>query len=340
MGEAQLKELKNINLSLTTLGKVIYALSSGDKKKATGAFRESKLTRLLQESLTGNTLTFIIANLSPSFRNIEETMNTLKFVERAHHITMQVKPTDINAENPESMAKLQREVLYLRDLLDLKKQGVGSEELPAQLAKLKHENDQLKKRSGGPTEQLERLQKENKQMRHSIVELQYQLKQVSDHDSLSSHYVEELKNDKIKYYMPSSRGNSSGRSSEDESSRQESRLSNSLVQAGRKIAFNKAPNKQTIDVVPSRSHEKKSILNRLNALEDRRRSKEHRLIEEMETIDRKEHRYSPARVGSGHGVGGGSGKVSGKREANQYRAQRKNDYSNKIKELEAKLYKK
>lgn len=47
MGEDQLKELKNINLSLTTLGKVIYALSSGDKKAA-GAFRESKLTRLLQ----------------------------------------------------------------------------------------------------------------------------------------------------------------------------------------------------------------------------------------------------------------------------------------------------
>ena len=47
MGDMQLKQLKNINLSLTTLGKVIYALSSGDKK-ASGAFRESKLTRLLQ----------------------------------------------------------------------------------------------------------------------------------------------------------------------------------------------------------------------------------------------------------------------------------------------------
>jgi hypothetical protein len=38
MGDAQLKELKNINLSLTTLGKVIYALSSGEKKMS-GAFR-------------------------------------------------------------------------------------------------------------------------------------------------------------------------------------------------------------------------------------------------------------------------------------------------------------
>ena len=39
MGDAQLKQLKNINLSLTTLGKVIYALSSNDKKKASGSFR-------------------------------------------------------------------------------------------------------------------------------------------------------------------------------------------------------------------------------------------------------------------------------------------------------------
>jgi hypothetical protein len=46
MGGEQLKELKNINLSLTTLGKVIYSLSAGEKK--VGAFRESKLTRLLQ----------------------------------------------------------------------------------------------------------------------------------------------------------------------------------------------------------------------------------------------------------------------------------------------------
>jgi len=79
MADVQLKELKNINLSLTTLGKVIFALSSGDKK-AVAAFRESKLTRLLQESLTGNTFTFIFGNLSPSSKNLEETINTLKFV--------------------------------------------------------------------------------------------------------------------------------------------------------------------------------------------------------------------------------------------------------------------
>lgn len=76
--------MKNINQSLTTLGKVIYSLSSGGKNVP--SFRESKLTRLLQDSLTANTFTFIVGNISPSLQNNDETLNTLKFVERARHV--------------------------------------------------------------------------------------------------------------------------------------------------------------------------------------------------------------------------------------------------------------
>jgi hypothetical protein len=54
-------ELKNINLSLTTLGKVISCLSQKNQK---APFRESKLTRLLQDSLGGNTFTTIIATIT------------------------------------------------------------------------------------------------------------------------------------------------------------------------------------------------------------------------------------------------------------------------------------
>ncbi len=78
-------------MSLTTLGKVINSLSSTKKSNVT-AFRESKLTRLLQESLTMNTNTFIIGAISPSSKNLEETINTLKFAERASHVTMKIKP--------------------------------------------------------------------------------------------------------------------------------------------------------------------------------------------------------------------------------------------------------
>ena len=88
MSNEHFKQLKNINQSLTTLGKVIASLSS--KSKSVASFRESKLTRLLQDSLTGNTFTFIVGNISPSINNMDETMNTLKFVERARHVMIQI----------------------------------------------------------------------------------------------------------------------------------------------------------------------------------------------------------------------------------------------------------
>jgi hypothetical protein len=61
MDQSHLDELKNINLSLTTLGRVINCLSTKQKK---APFRESKLTRLLQDSLGGNTYTSIIATIT------------------------------------------------------------------------------------------------------------------------------------------------------------------------------------------------------------------------------------------------------------------------------------
>lgn len=49
-----------------------------------------------------------MANLSPSIKNLEETINTLKFVERANHITLKVKPTELTGANPDTVNKLQK----------------------------------------------------------------------------------------------------------------------------------------------------------------------------------------------------------------------------------------
>lgn len=78
-------ELRNINLSLTTLGKVIQMLSKGSTSEHEThiPFRESKLTRLLQDSLGGNTETYLIATVSPLLESIDETISTLKFADRA-----------------------------------------------------------------------------------------------------------------------------------------------------------------------------------------------------------------------------------------------------------------
>ena len=80
MSKKHIKELKNINLSLTCLGKVISALS---KKKIYIPFRESKLTRILQESLSGNNFTTLIATISPLECYLSETISTLKFASKA-----------------------------------------------------------------------------------------------------------------------------------------------------------------------------------------------------------------------------------------------------------------
>ena len=66
-----------INQSLTTLGKVINALT--DKKQSHVPYRESKLTRILSESLGGNSKTCLVITCSPHPYNDMETLSTLRF---------------------------------------------------------------------------------------------------------------------------------------------------------------------------------------------------------------------------------------------------------------------
>lgn len=78
-----------INRSLTTLGKVINALT--DKKATHIPYRESKLTRILSESLGGNSKTCLIITCSPHPYNDQETLSTLRFGQRARSIKNNAK---------------------------------------------------------------------------------------------------------------------------------------------------------------------------------------------------------------------------------------------------------
>lgn len=80
-----LQEAKKINQSLSSLGNVINALTD-EKKKSHIPYRDSKLTRLLQESLGGNSKTTLIITCSPSVYNEQETISTLRFGQRAKAI--------------------------------------------------------------------------------------------------------------------------------------------------------------------------------------------------------------------------------------------------------------
>jgi kinesin family member 17 len=80
----RLKEATKINLSLSALGNVISALVDGKAKHI--PYRDSKLTRLLQDSLGGNTKTLMVAAVSPADNNYDETLSTLRYANRAKNI--------------------------------------------------------------------------------------------------------------------------------------------------------------------------------------------------------------------------------------------------------------
>lgn len=85
----RLKEANKINLSLSALGNVISALVDG--KSSHIPYRDSKLTRLLQDSLGGNTKTVMIANVSAASDSYDETLGTLRYASRAKNIKNQPK---------------------------------------------------------------------------------------------------------------------------------------------------------------------------------------------------------------------------------------------------------
>jgi kinesin family protein 5 len=85
----QLEEAKTINKSLSALGQVIMALT--DEKATHVPYRDSKLTRILQDSLGGNSRTVLIVACSPSSYNAPETVSTMRFGMRAKSITNKVK---------------------------------------------------------------------------------------------------------------------------------------------------------------------------------------------------------------------------------------------------------
>nr|XP_040143967.1 kinesin-like protein KIF17 isoform X1 [Ictidomys tridecemlineatus] len=109
----RLKEATKINLSLSALGNVISALVDGRCKHI--PYRDSKLTRLLQDSLGGNTKTLMVACLSPADNNYDETLSTLRYANRAKNIKN--KPR-INEDPKDALLReYQEEIKRLKAIL-------------------------------------------------------------------------------------------------------------------------------------------------------------------------------------------------------------------------------
>jgi len=112
------REAGNINQSLLTLGRVITSLV---EKAPHIPYRESKLTRLLQDSLGGRTLTSIIATISPNHADLEDTISTLEYAQRAKKITnkpeinQKVTLKAVLRDYQDEIEKLRRDLLACRD---------------------------------------------------------------------------------------------------------------------------------------------------------------------------------------------------------------------------------
>ncbi|KAK9987974.1 hypothetical protein SO802_028213 [Lithocarpus litseifolius] len=115
------KEGSYINKSLLTLGTVIGKLSEG--KASHVPYRDSKLTRLLQSSLSGHGHVSLICTVTPASSNMEETHNTLKFASRAKRVEIYASRNKIIDEKS-LIKKYQREISVLKQELDQLKKGM------------------------------------------------------------------------------------------------------------------------------------------------------------------------------------------------------------------------
>ncbi|KAM3173230.1 hypothetical protein ACTXT7_012916 [Hymenolepis weldensis] len=108
------KEATKINLSLSALGNVISALVDANTRHV--PYRDSKLTRLLQNSLGGNTKTLMIACLSSADNNYDETLSTLRYANRAKNI----KNKPVINEDPKDalLRQYQEEIVRLKAMLN------------------------------------------------------------------------------------------------------------------------------------------------------------------------------------------------------------------------------
>ncbi|KAL9189584.1 hypothetical protein ACHAXT_009259 [Thalassiosira profunda] len=180
---SRMKEGININKGLFVLGQVVSALSEvgqrggGSSNHAHIPYRDSKLTRLLQDSLGGNSRTVMIACISPAESNIEESINTLRYAERTRNIKNSAVRNVVSAGLSASEAaalrrenqQLKLELARMESKMIVSNAGGGSgagrfsvaggalstdnmeatSRLQAQCSSLLAENELLKGRAGG-----------------------------------------------------------------------------------------------------------------------------------------------------------------------------------------------
>lgn len=125
------KEGISINAGLASLGKVISQLSCRQAGSHV-SYRDSKLTRLLQDSLGGNAITYMIACITPVEFHMSETLNTLQYAQRARAIQSKPRIQHISDENDKQsvIKRLKAEVAFLREKIRSTEHGGERHSIP------------------------------------------------------------------------------------------------------------------------------------------------------------------------------------------------------------------
>lgn len=158
-------ELTSINSSLTALGQVVRALCSGARHVP---YRDSKLTRLLSDALGGNSVTHILATISPSKLAAEETLSTLLFANRAKNIQVVAERTETVSDSVRAQAAEKSVNELMTRMKALEARAVAADER-AMLAESKLEMSVADLASSRA--ELSRLHEESKVVVESRVEL-------------------------------------------------------------------------------------------------------------------------------------------------------------------------
>ena len=171
-GMARFREGANINKSLLALGNCINALAEGSKYIP---YRNSKLTRLLKDSIGGNCRTVMISNVSASSMTYEDTYNTLRYADRAKKIKIKLKKNVLSVDFQVGQ--------YAKIVEDLK---VQLSECKARVAALEDENAELKN-------QLENAELKNQVVEETQPEVEEQVNQSKQEISQNLEELEMLK---------------------------------------------------------------------------------------------------------------------------------------------------
>jgi chromosome segregation ATPase len=147
------KEGISINAGLASLGKVISQLSSRSGGSYV-SYRDSRLTRLLQDSLGGNAITYMIACVNPAEFHLSETLNTVQYAQRARAIQVkpQIQQVHDDSDKQAAIDRLRAEVQFLRDQIRL--------------------SERTDRKKNGPQERVERQDEREIELQNQLLDVQ------------------------------------------------------------------------------------------------------------------------------------------------------------------------